>query len=130
MWIQKHAKFCCHKSLSCACIYIAVRRLDYCTQEAVLSQRAATCGFTSLSKTQSVFTRIASVCPTMKSVLLLNSSCSNSSVDDVLSKLLRSKVYQQIFLDLAALLFSLWTMQTHKRLLVHTDTKLQQAVCL
>ena len=31
-------------SLRCACVYIAARRLDYCTQEAVFSQRAAKCG--------------------------------------------------------------------------------------
>ena len=31
-------------SLGCACIYIAARRLDYCTQQAVHSQRAARCG--------------------------------------------------------------------------------------
>ena len=52
-------KICCHKtnlgnyfdnptlptgSLRYACAYIAARRLDYCTQEAVLSQRAAKCG--------------------------------------------------------------------------------------
>ena len=56
---QKYAKSCCRKtnlgnyfddptlptgSLRCACIYIAARRLDYCTQEVVLSQRAAKCG--------------------------------------------------------------------------------------
>ena len=58
MRIQKYAKICCHKtnlgnyfddptlptgSLRYACAYIAARRLDYCTQEAVLSQRAAKC---------------------------------------------------------------------------------------
>ena len=56
MRIQKYAKSCCHKtnlgnyfddptlptgSLRCTC---AARRLGYCTQEAVLSQRAAKCG--------------------------------------------------------------------------------------
>ena len=55
----KVCKSCCHEttwaiilmtpihytgSLRCACVYIAARRLDYCTQEAVLSQRAARCG--------------------------------------------------------------------------------------
>ena len=56
----KYAKSCCRKtnlgnyfddptvrptgSLRCTCVYIAARRLDYCTQEAVLSQRAAKCG--------------------------------------------------------------------------------------
>ena len=59
MQIQKYAKSCCHKttwaiilmipikpltgSLRCACIYIAPRRLDYSTKEAVLSQRASKC---------------------------------------------------------------------------------------
>ena len=53
------AKICCHKTnlgnyfddptlptgrLRCTCVYIAARRLDYCTQKAVLSQRAAKCG--------------------------------------------------------------------------------------
>ena len=50
-------KNCCHKTTCaailmnpnsltgspwCACVYIAARRLDYCTQEPVLSQRAIT----------------------------------------------------------------------------------------
>ena len=58
--IQEYAKSCCHKtnlgnyfddptllltgSLKCTWVYIAARRLDYSTQEAVLSQRAAKCG--------------------------------------------------------------------------------------
>ena len=56
MLIQKYAKSCCHKtnlgnyfddptlptgSLRCACVYIAARRLNYCTKEAALSPRAA-----------------------------------------------------------------------------------------
>ena len=35
-------------SLRCACIYIVARRLDYCTQEVVLSQRAAKCIYVTL----------------------------------------------------------------------------------
>ena len=55
MRIQKYAKICYHKTnlgnyfddptLPTGSLrYIAGRRLDYCTQEAVLSQRAAKCG--------------------------------------------------------------------------------------
>ena len=33
-----------HTTLRCACVYIAARRLDYCTKEAVLYPRAAKCG--------------------------------------------------------------------------------------
>ena len=66
MWIQNYAKSCCHKanlgnyfdnpppptgSLRYACVYIAARRLDYCTQEEVLSQRAAKCGLHNSVKT-------------------------------------------------------------------------------
>ena len=32
------------EALRCACVYITAWRLDYWTQEAVLSQRAAKCG--------------------------------------------------------------------------------------
>ena len=51
MHIQRYAKSCCYKTNyvddpkpligthSCACMYIAPRRMDYCTQEAVLCQR-------------------------------------------------------------------------------------------
>ena len=49
-----------------------------------------------------------SVCLTMKSVMLLNSFRNNSSVDDAPSYSIR-KFYQQIGLNLAAPLFSLWT---------------------
>ena len=47
------------------------------------------------------------------------------------STLLHSEVYQQISLDLAGLLFSLWTRQTHKLVGVFSslyDAKLRQAV--
>ena len=40
-----------------ACVYIAARRLDYCTQEVVLSQRAAGCDLHNC-KTRRVFTGI------------------------------------------------------------------------
>ena len=47
MRIQKYAKAVVNPligSSRCTCVYIAARRLDYCTQEEVLSQRAAGCG--------------------------------------------------------------------------------------
>ena len=49
-----------------------------------------------------------SVCFCLNSIPLLNSSRNNNSIDDV-SKLLR---YQQIGLNLATLLYHLWTRQT------------------
>ena len=50
--------------------------------------------------------------------------CSNSVSYSI------QKFYQQMGLDLATLLFRLWTRQTHTLVHVHKDTILQQAVCL
>ena len=62
----------------------------------------------------------ASVCLMMKNVLVFNFSCNSNFVDNVPSYSIR-KFYQQIGLDLAALLFCLWTKQTHKLVCVFSS---------
>ena len=131
--IQKYAKNCCHKTTWAINLMTPIHfsgalafmfRLDYCIQEAVLSQRAARCGLHNSVQlglcspelnfslfcdilgewtwpNRMFFTKYAwhymlqacenceecaSVCLTLKNVLLLNSSRNNSSVDNVPSQ--------------------------------------------